>query len=119
VDDRLRQFAVNEALKDSDVTPRGEQPRFEGDPQPKEGAGLDYEFTIPVLPEVKIPDYSDWTVDVPRVELNDELRQRYALQLVGSAKDIRQRFFAISVERKIKNPAVAAICELARKKIFA
>ncbi|MGE3768301.1 MAG: LysR family transcriptional regulator, partial [Kofleriaceae bacterium] len=33
-----------------------------------------------------------------------ELRQRYALQLVGRVKDIRQRFFAISVERKIKNP---------------
>ncbi len=50
--------------------------------------------------------------------LAKELRQRYALQLVGSTKDIRQRFFAISVERKIKNPAVAAICEVARKKIF-
>jgi LysR family transcriptional activator of nhaA len=50
--------------------------------------------------------------------LDKELRQRYALQLVGHAKDIRQRFFAISVERKIKNPAVAAICEVARKKIF-
>ena len=48
-----------------------------------------------------------------------ELRQRYALQLVGRAKDIRQRFFAISVERRIKNPAVAAVCEVARKKIFA
>ena len=51
--------------------------------------------------------------------IEKELRQRYALQLVGRAKDIRQRFFAISVERKIKNPAVAAICEVARKKIFA
>ena len=50
--------------------------------------------------------------------LDKELRQRYALQLVGHAPDIRQRFFAISVERKIKNPAVAAICEVARKKIF-
>jgi LysR family transcriptional regulator, transcriptional activator of nhaA len=48
-----------------------------------------------------------------------ELRQRYKLQLVGRAKDIRQRFFAISVERKIKNPAVVAICEAARRKIFA
>src|SRR6185503_19371435 len=48
-----------------------------------------------------------------------ELRQRYTLQLVGRAKEIRQRFFAISVERKIKNPAVAAICEVARNKIFA
>jgi len=48
-----------------------------------------------------------------------ELRRRYALQLVGRAEDIRQQFYAISVERKIKNPAVAAICEVARKKLFA
>lgn len=48
-----------------------------------------------------------------------ELRKRYALQLVGRAHDIRQRFFAISVERKIRHPAVAAICEVARKEIFA
>jgi LysR family transcriptional activator of nhaA len=47
-----------------------------------------------------------------------ELRQRYALELVGRAKDIRQRFYAISVERKIKNPAVVAICEAARKNIL-
>jgi LysR family transcriptional regulator, transcriptional activator of nhaA len=50
--------------------------------------------------------------------IEKELRQRYGLQLVGRANDIRQRFFAISVERKIKNPGVAAICEVARKKIF-
>jgi LysR family transcriptional activator of nhaA len=48
----------------------------------------------------------------------EELKKRYALQLVGRAKDIRQRFFAISVERKIKHPAVAAICEVARKELF-
>ena len=32
---------------------------------------------------------------------------------------IRQRFFAISVERKIRHPAAVAICEAARKNIFA
>jgi LysR family transcriptional activator of nhaA len=51
--------------------------------------------------------------------IEQELRRRYGLQLVGRAKEIRQRFFAISVERKITNPGVAAICEVARKKIFA
>ena len=51
--------------------------------------------------------------------LAKELRLRHGLHLVGRAKDIRQRFFAISIERKIKNPGVAAICEVARKKIFA
>jgi LysR family transcriptional activator of nhaA len=51
--------------------------------------------------------------------LEKELRRRHGLQLVGRADDIRQRFFAISIERKIRNPAVAAICEVARKRLFA
>lgn len=51
--------------------------------------------------------------------MEQELRQRYGLHLVGRAKAIRQRFFAISVERKIKNPAVTAICEVARRSLFA
>jgi len=50
--------------------------------------------------------------------LADEIRQRYKVQLVGRSKQIRQRFYAISVERKVKNPAVAAICQVARKHIF-
>jgi LysR family transcriptional activator of nhaA len=49
----------------------------------------------------------------------DEIRRRYKVQLVGPLKDLRQRFYAISVERKIKHPAVAAICEAARTHIFA
>jgi LysR family transcriptional activator of nhaA len=47
-----------------------------------------------------------------------EVRQRYDVQLVGRSKDLRQRFYAISVERKIKHPAVVAICEVARKHLF-
>ena len=50
--------------------------------------------------------------------LSDEIRRRYKVQLVGRAKGIRQRFYAISVERKVRNPAVAAICQVARKHIF-
>ena len=48
-----------------------------------------------------------------------EILGRYRLQLVGRVKAIRQRFYAISIERKIKHPAVAAICEVAREHIFA
>jgi LysR family transcriptional activator of nhaA len=48
-----------------------------------------------------------------------EIRRRYKVQVVGRTEDIRQRFYAISVERKIRHPAVAAICEVARKHIFA
>lgn len=47
-----------------------------------------------------------------------EVRQRYRVHLVGRTRGIRQRFFAISVERKIKHPGVAAICENARAGLF-
>lgn len=47
-----------------------------------------------------------------------EVRRRYDVELVGRARDLRQRFFVISLERKIKHPAVAAICEVARTHIF-
>jgi LysR family transcriptional activator of nhaA len=48
-----------------------------------------------------------------------ELQRRYGIQLVGRVAKLRQRFYAISSERKIKHPAVAAICQVARKQIFA
>jgi LysR family transcriptional activator of nhaA len=48
----------------------------------------------------------------------DEIRRRFKVSLVGHTRDVRQRFYAISVERKIKHPAVAAICEIARRRIF-
>jgi LysR family transcriptional regulator, transcriptional activator of nhaA len=47
-----------------------------------------------------------------------EVRRRYRLHLVGRAPEVRQRFYAISIERKIKNPALAAICDVARTRIF-
>jgi LysR family transcriptional activator of nhaA len=41
------------------------------------------------------------------------------VSLVGRAPELLQRFYAISVERKLKHPAVVAICDATRKKIFA
>jgi LysR family transcriptional activator of nhaA len=40
------------------------------------------------------------------------------VRVIGRAKAVRQQFYAISVERKIRHPAVAAICEAARQEIF-
>jgi LysR family transcriptional activator of nhaA len=54
---------------------------------------------------------------VPAV-IEKEVRQRYDVRLVGHLQDLRQRFYAISIERKIRHPAVAAICEVARTRIF-
>jgi len=53
----------------------------------------------------------------PRV-IESEVLRHYRVRVLGRSEAVRQRFYAISVERKIKHPAVAAICEAARKDIF-
>ncbi len=55
---------------------------------------------------------------VPAV-IEAEVRRDYAVRVVGRSDAVRHHFFAISVERKIKHPAVSAICEAARHAIFA
>jgi LysR family transcriptional activator of nhaA len=47
-----------------------------------------------------------------------EVLRRYRVRVVGRSEAVRQQFYAISVERKIKHPAVVAICEAARQEIF-
>ncbi len=48
-----------------------------------------------------------------------EVLRHYRVKVVGRSEEVRQQFYAISVERKIKHPAVIAICETAREDIFA
>jgi LysR family transcriptional activator of nhaA len=43
------------------------------------------------------------------------IEQQYDVALVGTLTDIRERFYVISPERRIKHPAVAAITERGRK----
>ncbi len=51
--------------------------------------------------------------------IEKDVRQRYNVELIGRTEEVRHRFYAISVERKIRHPAVVAISEGARKNIFA
>ena len=81
--------------------------------RPKVNAELDDAALVKILGEAGLGVFA-----APDV-VEKEIRQRYRVQLVGRAKEIRQRFYAISIERKIKHPAVLAICEVARKHIFA
>jgi LysR family transcriptional activator of nhaA len=48
----------------------------------------------------------------------DEFRRRYNVQVVGRMKSVRQQFYAISVDRRVQHPAVAAIVRAARQEIF-
>jgi LysR family transcriptional activator of nhaA len=43
-----------------------------------------------------------------------EVKRQYRVRLVGRLDTVRQRFYAITVERKLRNPAVIAISERAR-----
>ena len=50
--------------------------------------------------------------------IEKEVVQQYQVQVVGRTKDIKEKFYAISVERIIKHPAVAAISESAHQNLF-
>jgi LysR family transcriptional regulator, transcriptional activator of nhaA len=54
----------------------------------------------------------------PTVVEKQVIRQ-YGVGLIGRAQQVRERFYAISVERRLKNPAVVAICDVARHELFA
>ncbi len=47
-----------------------------------------------------------------------EVQRQYRVRLVGRTEAVRQRFYAISVERRIRHPAVTAIVEAARERLF-
>lgn len=44
----------------------------------------------------------------------DEVAQQYGVQVIGSTDKVKEQFYAISTERRISNPAVAAITATAR-----
>lgn len=48
-----------------------------------------------------------------------EVKRQYRVQVIGRTEDIQARFYAISPERRLKNPAVTAICDVARERLFA
>jgi len=45
----------------------------------------------------------------------EEVAQHYGVKIIGETEKVREQFYAISVERKISHPAVAAITETARE----
>lgn len=47
-----------------------------------------------------------------------DVLRRYRLRVVGRVGTLRQRFYAISAERRLSHPAVVAIVDVARKVIF-
>ncbi|MBW2454055.1 MAG: transcriptional activator NhaR [Deltaproteobacteria bacterium] len=54
---------------------------------------------------------------VPTV-IEAEVVRQFEVQLLGRTEDISESFYAISVERRVRHPAVVAICDAARADLF-
>ena len=50
--------------------------------------------------------------------VQEQIRKKYGVRALGELERVRERFYAISPERKIKHPAVARIVENAKEGIF-
>lgn len=55
---------------------------------------------------------------VPAV-IAQEVARQYNVQPIGVAQGVTERFYAISLERRIRHPAVTLICSTARSELFA
>ncbi len=67
---------------------------------------------------VKVFGQSGMGLFVGPSAIEAEIKRQYGVQVVGRIETIRERFYAISVERKLKHPAVLAISDSARQKLF-
>jgi LysR family transcriptional activator of nhaA len=47
-----------------------------------------------------------------------EVGRQYSVERVGRIPAVKERFYAISVERRLKHPAVVAISKAARNELF-
>jgi len=50
--------------------------------------------------------------------LDSETCAQYGVKVIGRANDLVEEFFAVSVERRITHPCVAAITQAARSRLF-
>ncbi len=55
---------------------------------------------------------------VPSV-VEEEVKRQYRVSRVGATDEVVERFYAISVERRVRHPAIAAVCKEARAELFA
>jgi len=50
--------------------------------------------------------------------IQDEIQRQYNVRPLGTLDDVRERFYAITVERHLKHPAVVSIVNAARQQLF-
>jgi LysR family transcriptional activator of nhaA len=50
--------------------------------------------------------------------IEKEIETEYNVRVIGRLPEVKERFYAVSAERKIKNPIVSAITSAARRELF-
>lgn len=50
--------------------------------------------------------------------IEDEIQTQYNVRVAGRVPELKERFYAVSAERKIRNPIVSAITAAARRAVF-
>jgi len=73
----LRDLAVDEGLRQLGLAARQGRVTWHTEADPQEGAPAEVEFSLPVLPEVHLPDYAGFEFSLPGLELSDAMKQRY------------------------------------------
>ena len=61
--------------------------------------------------------FGDGVFAVPAA-VEADVKRMYGVQVIGHATQLRERFYAVSVEKRLKHPAVVAISEAARTSLF-
>lgn len=79
--DDLKREAVGVALEELKLSARGDV-RWQSDPDPTEGQASTYEFSLPVLPEVTLPDYRAYELTVPVLSITDETKDRFRQRMI-------------------------------------
>ena len=82
VSDRLREQALDFALDELNLTPRMGRPSFETEAAPLAGVEAIYEFSLPVLPDVELPDFKSYTIPVTRLHVTDLMKERYRERII-------------------------------------
>ncbi|MEZ5338751.1 MAG: trigger factor [bacterium] len=81
VGNMLKDFAIQVGLRSLNLIPRAGNPQWHSEPEPQEDAALSYELSLPVLPEVTLPDFSKFEITVPKLNVNQAMKERYRERL--------------------------------------
>ena len=62
-------------------------------------------------------EYSAGVFAAPSI-VEKEIRETYNVHVIGRTDEVKERFYAITIERRIKHPVAIAISDYARKQLF-